>query len=73
MGYLGLVNELETLGGGVGLVLATAHPAKFADIVEDAVGIDAPVPPALADTAGLPERIVRIEASDAALRGVLLG
>ena len=73
VGYLGLVNELETLGGGVGLVLATAHPAKFADIVEDAVGIDAPVPPALADTAGLPERIVRIEASDAALRGVLLG
>ena len=72
VGYLGLKAELEAQGGGDGVVLSTAHPAKFAETVRDAVGIDPPVPPALERCAHLPERIVEIPADYAALRDVLL-
>ncbi len=72
VGYLGLKEELEAQGGGTGVVLATAHPAKFADVIRDAVGIEPPVPPALERCADLPERIVEIPADDLALRKVLL-
>ena len=72
VGYLGLKEELEAQGGGTGVVLATAHPAKFADVIRDAVGIEPPVPPALERCADLPERIVEIPADDLALREVLL-
>ncbi len=72
VGYLGLKEELEAQGGGTGVVLATAHPGKFADVIHDAVGIEPPVPPALERCADLPERIVEIPAEDLALREVLL-
>ena len=72
VGYLGLKEELEAQGGGTGVVLATAHPAKFADVIGDAVGIEPPVPPALERCADLPERIVEIPADDLALREALL-
>lgn len=72
VGYLGLKAELEAQGGGTGIVLATAHPAKFAETVQTAVGIDPPTPPALERTAHLPERIIEIPAAYAALRDVLL-
>ena len=72
VGYLGLKEELEAQGSGTGVVLATAHPAKFADVIRDAVGIEPPVPPALERCADLPERIVEIPAEDPALREVLL-
>ena len=72
VGYLGLKAELEAQGGGTGIVLATAHPAKFAETVQAAVGIDPPTPPALERTAHLPERIIEIPAAYAALRDVLL-
>ena len=72
VGYLGLKEELEARGGGTGVVLATAHPAKFADVIRDAVGIEPPLPPALARCADLPERIVEIPAEEPALREVLL-
>ncbi|MCY3929040.1 MAG: threonine synthase [Acidobacteria bacterium] len=73
VGYLGLKDELEARGGGTGVVLGTAHPAKFADVIRDAVGVAPPVPPALERCANLPERIIEIPAEDAALREVLLG
>lgn len=70
VGYLGLKAELEARGG-TGVVLATAHPAKFADVVRDAVGIDPPMPAPLARCAGLSERIVTIPGAYAALRELL--
>ena len=73
VGYLGLKDELEARGGGTGVVLGTAHPAKFADVIRDAVGVTPPVPPALERCAHLPERIIEIPAEDPALREVLLG
>ena len=72
VGYLGLKAELEATGGGTGVVLATAHPAKFAETVQAAIGIDPPTPPALERCAHLPERIVEIPAAYEALREVLL-
>ncbi len=72
VGYLGLKAELEALGGGTGVVLATAHPAKFAETVQATIGIEPPAPPALERSARLPERIIEIPADYAALRDVLL-
>ncbi|MDE2976078.1 MAG: hypothetical protein OXU63_00995 [Acidobacteriota bacterium] len=72
VGYLGLKAELEAQGAGTGVVLATAHPAKFAETVQAAVGIDPPAPPALQRSAHLPERIIEIPADYRALRDVLL-
>ncbi len=72
VGYLGLKEELEAQGGGTGVVLATAHPAKFADVIRDAVGIEPPLPPALERCADLPERIVEISVDEKALREVLV-
>ncbi len=37
------------------VVLATAHPAKFGDAVEAAIGVRPPIPPPLADLADRPE------------------
>ena len=72
VGYLGLKAELEAGGGGTGVVLATAHPAKFTETVQAAVGIEPGVPPALERCAGLPERIIEIPADYGVLREVLL-
>ncbi len=72
VGYLGLKQELDALGGGIGVVLATAHPAKFDDVIRDVIGIAPPVPTALERCADLPERIIEIPAADQALREVLL-
>ena len=48
VGYLGLRDYLrETDSDAYGVVLATAHPAKFLDVVEEAIGKDYPLPPAL--------------------------
>ncbi len=38
--------------------LATAHPAKFDDIVENAIGFSPAVPRAIAKLSGLPKRVV---------------
>jgi len=42
--------------------LATAHPAKFGEVVEQATGIMAPVPLAIAELTGLPTRCVEMDA-----------
>ena len=42
------------------VVLATAHPAKFGEAVEAAIGVRPPMPPALAELAERPERCERL-------------
>ena len=51
------------------VVLATAHPAKFGDAVEAAIGIRPPLPPALAELADRPERCQRLPNDLAAVKG----
>ncbi|MYH95045.1 MAG: threonine synthase [Acidimicrobiia bacterium] len=45
---------------GAMVVMATAHPAKFGDAVEAAIGSPAPLPPALAELADRTERCERL-------------
>jgi len=50
-------DEDRTEGETPLVALATAHPAKFPDAVERAVGIRPPLPPRMADLYDRPERI----------------
>ncbi|HEX4113496.1 MAG TPA: threonine synthase [Stellaceae bacterium] len=43
------------------IVLATAHPAKFPDAIEQAIGVRPVLPPRLADVMERPERLVRLK------------
>ena len=44
------------------VVLATAHPAKFPDVVEEAIGHEVPLPEGLARAMGLDEHMVSVAA-----------
>ena len=58
---------------GVPMVtLATAHPAKFPDAVEQAIGIRPALPPHMADIFQRPERITRIENDADRLKSLIL-
>ena len=46
--WLGMESALAAGRGSVGVTLATAHPAKFAETVESVIGGEVPVPEALA-------------------------
>ena len=60
--YLGLKGFLEG-SGDVGIFLATAHPAKFGEIVGRAVGRSPEIPAPLAEALARPRHILRIPAS----------
>jgi threonine synthase len=53
------------------VLVATAHPAKFNDVVEPLTGADVEVPEALAALLALPSRQVEIEPGLEALRAAL--
>jgi threonine synthase len=53
------------------VVLATAHPAKFPDVVEAALGRAVPLPPGLVATQDRPEHFDVLDANLEALRAVL--
>jgi threonine synthase len=55
----------------VGIFLATAHPAKFAEIVEPIIGRAVEKPGALAHALGRPRHIIRIDAALDAVKRVL--
>jgi threonine synthase len=56
-----------------GVFLSTAHPAKFAEIVEPIIGRPVEKPAALADALNGPQHIIRIRASLDRLLGMLDG
>jgi threonine synthase len=70
IGYLGITRE----GGGqgqdrrTGVFLATAHPAKFPEIVEPVIGRSIEKPAALALALSKPSKILRLEATLAAVK-----
>jgi threonine synthase len=55
------------------VVVATAHPAKFPETVEAAIGREVPLPESLRSTTDAPERMTAVEPTDAALARVLRG
>jgi len=58
---------------GAGIFLATAHPAKFAEIVEPIIGRAVEKPAPLAQALARPRHIIRIDPSLAAIKGMLDG
>lgn len=55
------------------VALATAHPAKFPDVVEEAIGVRPTLPDHLADLLERPERTVTIDADLAQFRAAVAG
>ncbi len=73
VGILALEQALARLPGARGIVLATAHPAKFAEVVEPLLSGALPVPEALAARMEATRRVTPAEPSLSALREVLEG
>jgi threonine synthase len=84
IGYLGLVGRVGQVGqvgqGGQvgqirdardGIFLATAHPAKFAEIVEPIIGRVVEKPKPLADALARPRHILKLDATLDAVKGAL--
>ena len=69
--YLGLKQDLRALVQRVGVFLATAHPAKFGEIVEPIIRRPIVTPAPLADALARPRHILRIDASLAAVAEAL--
>jgi threonine synthase len=70
--YKGLKGQVGRVGQ-VGIFLATAHPAKFAEIVEPIVGREIDKPAPLAQALARPRHIIRIEPSLAAVMATIDG
>ena len=71
VGLLGLRAELRERGEGAGIVLATAHPAKFRGVLEPLIGAPIPLPARLARLAEQPSRAQPLRNHYAALVQVL--
>jgi threonine synthase len=67
--YMGLKTQLAS--GQPGVLLATAHPAKFREIVEPVIGTDIETPAPLAEALARPRHILRLDASLEAVAGAL--
>ena len=72
VGWLALQRALAERPDAQGVVLATAHPAKFGDIVEEAIGCPVPVPEQLAAGQARPSRFTRIAPELGELRRVVM-
>jgi threonine synthase len=70
MGHVGQVGRAGQVGR-VGVLLATAHPAKFSEIVEPIIGRAVEKPEPLAQALSRPRHIIRIDATLDAVRSVL--
>ena len=69
--WLGLQPLLAADTSATGVFLATAHPAKFREVVEPAIGEPIALPPALAAALARPRHSVPLPASYPALVGLL--
>jgi threonine synthase len=74
VGYLGLRRVLaERPRPDAAILLATAHPAKFRETVEEATGVAVALPPRLEACLARQRKVTPIEPNLDALRKVLLG
>ena len=69
IGYMGLVDEANQPS----IFLATAHPAKFSEIVEPIIGCRVTKPEALAQALNKPRHIIRIDAALEPVKAILRG
>jgi len=73
VGLVALERELKDRPGVTGVLLATAHPAKFAEVVEPVLEQSLPIPPQLARCLEGTRTVVPMEPEEGALRELLLG
>ncbi len=72
IGWLAVNERLQTSGDdAVGVFLATAHPAKFREVVEPAIGRPVPLPPVLAAAITRPQYSMKLSSNYADLRALL--
>jgi threonine synthase len=71
--WLGLQPHLAEDRHAHGVFLATAHPAKFREVVEPAIDASVPLPAALAEALARPRSSVRLPATYAALLELIRG
>jgi threonine synthase len=71
IGYLGAVEARRGSGAPCALFLATAHPAKFREVVEPVIGKPVPLPDALAETLARSKEVHRIAPALAELSKLL--
>ena len=72
IGYMGIRDYLAGSGAGrVGIFLATAHPAKFSEVVEPVLGRPIDVPGPLADAIARPRHVLKIHSTSDAVRRTL--
>lgn len=71
VGYLGLCEAAKRGSKVEGLFLATAHPAKFPDVVEAQIGRPLDIPDRLAGCLEKPEHIVEMNSEYKSLRSYL--
>jgi len=70
--WLGLHEHLSTHPRAAGVFLATAHPAKFREVVEPAIGEKVALPSTLADALARPRHSVRLAVNYPALVDLVL-
>lgn len=73
VGFRALEEELASRPGAAGVVLATAHPAKFAEVVEPILGQTLPLPPHLATCLEGERSVTSLPPEAGALTAFLLG
>ena len=73
VGYLGLQGALAERPNAIGVCLATAHPAKFREIVEPVIGRAVPMPERLAAVLTRQPSVRRIPVDLEKLKAVLKG
>jgi threonine synthase len=78
IGYMGLkahLGQVRQAGqvAQVGIFLATAHPAKFREIVEPVIGRGIQTPAPLAEALARPRHVLRMDASLEAVAEALRG
>ena len=70
--WLALRNALDADPGAQGVFVATAHPGKFREVVEPAIGRTVPLPRPLQEALGRPRHSVSMDVDYGALREFLL-
>jgi threonine synthase len=71
VGFVALERALEKRSGTVGVLLATASPAKFADVLEPVLGRAIPLPPELVRGLEAERRVTPLEPTFRALSDLL--
>jgi threonine synthase len=72
VGYYALEQWLAEHPGDKGMIIETAHPVKFYDVVEPVIGSEVPIPPAVQAQLGLQKKSHKIEADYNSLKQFLV-